>query len=252
MRVLIVDDEALARSYLEGALADIPNVKVVGAAEDVATALVLVRRERPDLILLDVQLRRESGFDLLAQLPPDDLPAVVFVTAYAEHAIRAFDLHAVDYLLKPFDGARLRVALDRAGARLRGGPEERDRLLGLLEALRAAPRYPDRLLITEGGRIFFVAVASIEAIEAQHNHVVLHAGAKTHLLRSSLTALESRLDPWRFVRIHRSTIVSIDHIVEMQPWFQSDLVVIMRGGRQFRVGRRYRDVWDRWKGREAE
>jgi two-component system, LytTR family, response regulator len=244
----IVDDEPLARTHLRRMLDAEPDVKVVGESADVADAIITVRDTTPDLLFLDVQLRGATGFDVLAALDPARRPLVVFVTAYDEHALHAFDVHALDYLLKPFDRPRLQRALDRARASLATRGNQDVRLTELLSALQSARAEPplEHLLVKIDGRTIFVRLAEIEWVDASHNHVVLHVGEQSYKHRESLNSLETRLDSSRFVRVHRSTIVNIDYVAEMQPWFGGDNVLIMRRGQRLRVGRHYRDVWRRW------
>jgi two-component system LytT family response regulator len=253
IRTVVVDDERLARDYLRSLLSREPDVALVGECEDVEAALAAVKETKPDLLLLDVQLRRATGFDLLEQLEEPLVPWVVFVTAFDEHAVRAFEVHALDYLLKPFDGERLRVALDRVRERMAARRDDRAALAELVSELRREARaaqrdrFRDRFMVTADGRSYFIPVSQVEWIDASHNHIVLHVGEREHRLRVPLSAVQGELDPWRFVRIHRSTIVNVDFVAEVQPWYGGDSVIIMRRGQRLRVGRSYRDVWDRWK-----
>ncbi len=260
VRVLVVDDEPLARRTLRVLLGEDAEVEVVGEAGNGAEAVELIRTLAPDLVFLDVQMPEMDGFAVLRALEPGQVPAVVFVTAFDEHAVRAFDSEAADYLLKPFDDERFARALARAKARIgdRRVRELASRLAAALSpaapaapvaepapprpaAPAAEPKYADRLVLKDTGRITFVDVAAIDWIEADDYVVKLHAGAKTHLLREPLRDLERRLDPRRFARIHRSTIVNIGSVKELQPYFHGDYVVIMRDGTRLRLARTRRD-----------
>lgn len=253
IRAIIVDDEPLAREYLRGLLAEHDDVSVVAECEGVADTARAIADLEPDVLFLDIQLRRESGFDIIDSLSSERMPIVVFVTAFDEYAIRAFEVHALDYLLKPFGQDRIGEALSRVRAQLTGRRMEPSRMDELLATLRgaSAQHYPDRLLIAEDSRARFVMLSDVEWIDAMHNHTILHSGGREHRARESISSLARRLDPWRFVRVHRSAIVNIDHVAELQPWFNGDSVLIMRSGKRIRVGRTYRAVLDRWRpGRE--
>ncbi len=248
MRALIVDDEPLARRFLRSLLANVsPAVEVVGEAGDGEAALQAIRAHRPDLVFLDIQMPGMDGLALLQALAPDPAPHIVFVTAYDRYAVQAFDLQAVDYLLKPFDGERLERAVRRAAERMRSDARTKGagdpRLLEILEELRrrAGGGYPERLPVKTEGRIFFVEVDGIDWIEAVNKVVHLHAGGEVHVLRESLSGLAERLDPERFLRIHRGAIVNVARIREVQPWFQGDYVVILQNGKRLTSGRGFRD-----------
>jgi two-component system, LytTR family, response regulator len=261
VRVLVVDDEPLARRTLLLLLSADPQVEVVGEAGNGARALEMIRELAPDLVFLDVQMPEMDGFAVLRALEAERAPAVVFVTAYDDHAVRAFDANAADYLLKPFDDERFARALARAKGRV-GDRRVRElavRLAGMLggaplPALSQPPRpqtpppaapepaaYADRIVLKDAGRITFVETAAIDWIEADDYVVRLHAGAATHLLREPLRDLERRLDPRRFVRIHRSTIVNLRSVKELQPYFHGDYVVILRDGTRLRLSRSRRE-----------
>jgi two-component system LytT family response regulator len=220
-----------------------PAVDVVAEAGDGATALVAIRAERPDLVFLDVQMPGLDGLSLLQQLAPAEAPHVVFVTAYDRYAVEAFDLQAVDYLLKPFDGERLRRAVARVADRIQAGERTDRRLSELLEELRrrASARQLERLPVKVEDRVRFVEVATIEWIEAVDKIVRVHAGGESFLVRESLSALTAQLDPERFVRIHRGATVNVARIREVQPWFHGDYVVVLHGGKRLTSGRGFRD-----------
>lgn len=249
-RVLIADDEPLARERLADLLrAQAPEatVREVGNGQAV---LDLVGSWAPDLLLLDIQMPGQSGLEVVAALDPAQLPLVVFITAHDEHAVQAFEISAVDYLLKPFDDARfaamwrrveerrtagLVVAQARLLAALAGAPDAAPRA-----PTPAVPRYIDRIVIKQDQRTRVVMLQDVQWMESDGNYVRLHAGRDVHLVRETLSSLESRLDPRRFLRIHRRTIVDMRAMKEMQPWFGGDLVMILRDGTKLRVGRSLR------------
>lgn len=248
-RVLIVDDEPLVRRGIAALLAAEPGVQLLGEARNGSEALTQIRALRPDLVFLDVQMPGLDGLGVLASLEPEERPAVVFVTAFDQYAVRAFDLHAVDYLLKPFDDARLRLALGRAQERLRRGTSDSDRasLSALLAELRAPPG-PDRLAVREQGQIVLVPVDEIDWIEAADNYVRLHRGRQYHLLRESLNQLEATLDPRRFARIHRSAMVNLTRVRALEPLPGGEYDVILTDGRRLTLSRGYRDrFYERFK-----
>jgi two-component system, LytTR family, response regulator len=226
MRVLLVDDEPLARQRLRQMLADHNDVAVVGEAEHVGQARELVRSERPDLILLDIRMPGADGFSLVEGLHLTPRPYVIFVTAYAEHAVQAFDAEAVDYLLKPFDEERLARALERA----RGAIAQR-RQGGHLE----------RFAVTTGQLTRYVAAKDVDWIEGHGNYAKLHVGKGTHLVRTTLAALEQQLDPTRFTRVHRSAIVALDRVREIRSLGGGEYRVLLTDGTQVPMSQRYRD-----------
>jgi two-component system, LytTR family, response regulator len=246
LRVLVVDDEPLVRRGLRALLGEESGIELVAEARNGREALALIRAERPDLVFLDVQMPGLSGLGVLEALAPEERPAVVFVTAFDRYAVHAFDLHAVDYLLKPFDEERFRTALGRARERLRPGtnPGTRAALDALLAELRSAATpgdTPDRLAVREGGRIVLVPVGEIDWIEAADNYVRLHRAGGYHLLRESLARLEQTLDPKRFARIHRSAIVNLSRVRALEPLSGGEYEVILEGGRRLTLSRGYRD-----------
>ena len=243
MRCLIVDDEPLARERLRGLLRDERDVEIAAECADGRKAVAAILKLEPDLVFLDVQMPGLDGFGVLEALPPESIPAVIFVTAYDQYALRAFDAQALDYLLKPFDRERFQKALARAREQLRkrqAGTLE-PRLLALLEQLEERKPYLERLVIKSAGRVYFLRTSEVDWIEAEGNYVRLHTGKEAHLLRETMNHLETRLDPQRFLRIHRSTIVNIERIKELHPWFKGEHVVILRDGARLTLGRAYRD-----------
>jgi two-component system LytT family response regulator len=242
-RVLIVDDEPLARERLRTLLADDPGMQVVGEAADGGRAAEAIRTLTPDLVFLDVQMPGSTGFDVIEDVGADKMPFVVFVTAYDRYALRAFDVHALDYLLKPFDRERFRQSLARARQQLQrreGGDLER-RLLALVEDLKPAQSRVDRFVVKSGGRVFFVRNDEIDWIEAAGNYVKLHVGNDAHLFRETMNAVEARLDPDLFFRIHRCHIVNIEQVRELQPWFNGEYVVYLKNATRLTLSRGYRE-----------
>lgn len=246
LRVAIVDDEPLARDAVRLALARMANIEVVAECGDGESAVRSIRERAPDVVLLDIRMPGMDGFEVIDRVGSSEMPAVVFVTAYDQHAIRAFDVHALDYVLKPFEDGRLAEAIDAARQRLALEDEgERVRALTALLASRGSPpegntEYARRIMVTTNDdRIRFVRVDEVSHLESDANYVVVHTGGSFRI-RITLKALLDRLDPRRFVRIHRSTVVNVDHIREVQPWYGSDHVAILRDGTQLKVSRRYR------------
>ena len=242
IRVLIVDDEPLARRRLKGLLARDEEVEVVGSCGSGAEALRLTREQSPDLIFLDVQMPRMDGFEFLRALNPGKLPRIIFVTAHDQYALQAFDVYALDYLLKPFDDERFERALSRAKEQLQSHTETApdSGVQSLLEALRSKSNRLDRVLVKTDGRAFFVRTDEIDWVEAEGKYVRLHAGRQSYLLRGGIGELELQLEPKKFLRIHRSTIVNVERIKEMRPWFHGEYEVVLLDGTLLRLSRRYR------------
>ncbi|WP_396218797.1 LytR/AlgR family response regulator transcription factor [Gemmatimonas sp.] len=273
--MLIVDDESLARQRVRRLLKAQTDVDVVGEAESGHEAVAMIRALQPDLVCLDVQMPGLDGFGVLQELDGGHVPMVLFITAYDEHAQRAFDVHAVDYVLKPVDEDRFRVAFEKA-RKQRANAVAAERLGELLETVRrladggaaladakeatsaagdalanAVPganaggggtgRYASRILVKQDGRMFFVKTADIDWIEADRNYVRLHVGSTAHSIRERISGIEETLDPRLFARIHRSTIVNLNRVREMQQWFSGDYVVILDDGTRLRLSRHYRD-----------
>jgi len=238
-RVLIVDDEPLARRRIRRMLSADDDVEVIGDCGTGREALAFIRERSPDLVFLDVQMPEMDGFDMLKAIEGDRMPLVVFVTAHDQYALKAFEVYALDYLLKPFDRRRFDKALQRAKARLRNesGDKLGRRTLSLLEELKARGDYHDRLVIKEDGRVFFLKAEEIDWIEAEGKYVRLHAGEDAYLLREAIGNMEANLDPKRFARIHRSTIVNIDRIRELEPWFHNEYRVVLRDGTRLMLSR---------------
>ena len=243
IRALIVDDEPLARDGVRLHLEAQTDIEIIGEAIDGDNAVEMINELRPDLVFLDVQMPGLDGFGVIEAVGVDAMPAVVFTTAYDEFALRAFDANAVDYVLKPFDGDRLRRALDQARTQIRGRrrSEIEERLIGLLAELHGKGQYLERIIVRSGGRILILRTDDVDWLEAASNYVRIHAGGREYLLRETMTNLESRLDPAQFVRIHRSTIVRLNRIKELEPLFQGDYVLILEDGTRLTSSRGYRD-----------
>ena len=241
MRALIVDDEAPARAKLRRLLASEPDVTIVGEAANGREAIDLIGRVRPEVVFLDVQMPLLDGFGVIDAVGVEAMPCVVFVTAYDEHALRAFEVQALDYLLKPFAPERLQAVVGRLRRELaRGAPEDvAPKLAALLQAT-TPQRYLQRILVQREGRAVLVPVAHIDRLEAERNDVRLHTRGAVHVVRGTLAELADRLDPASFLRINRSTIVRLDTIKELQPWFHGDYRVILHDGTELMWSRRYR------------
>ena len=243
IRTVIVDDEPLARERIRTLLAAQPDVEIVAECRDGDEAVDAIRRESPDLVFLDVQIPEKNGLEVIEALGSENMPVLVFVTAYDQYALQAFEVHAVDYLLKPFDEERFQKALDRAREAVRRprGNEVNERLLSLLRDLKQPVGYLDRLVVKSAGRLFFLRTEEVDWIESAGNYVCLHVSAESHLLRETMNGVEERLDPAKFVRIHRTAIVNIDRVKELQPLFHGEYQVVLRDGTQLTLSRGYRE-----------
>jgi len=243
IRTLVVDDEPLARERLTSLLSAEPDIEVVGQCRDGEEAVTAIVDHSPDLVFLDVQMPAMNGFEVIDAVGPERMPLVIFVTAYDQHALRAFQVRALDYVLKPFDRERFQEALQRARAQIQRD-ETGDlgrRLLALVKDLRRDQPKTDRLVVKSGGRLFFLRADEIDWIEAAGNYVRLHVGTTSHLLRETMNAIEGRLDPEKFFRIHRSRIVNMERIQEMQPWLNGEYAVVLRTGTRLTLSRGYRE-----------
>jgi two-component system LytT family response regulator len=252
IRTLLVDDEPVARRRLRRLLRSERDVDIVGECADGATAVDTIRTVAPDLVLLDVQMPELDGFHVLQALGQAQLPDVIFVTAHDRYAVRAFEVHALDYLLKPVDADRLGKALERARARLterQRGPVD-PRLIALLQDLAAERRYLARIPVKSDGRVLVVDLADVDWIGAADNYVTLHAASREYLLRDTMGRLERELDPEQFVRIHRSAIVQLDRIRELVSDFHGDFEVVLRDGTRLTLSRSYRAKVETALGRE--
>jgi two-component system LytT family response regulator len=242
IRAAIVDDEPLARRRISNLLMEAGDVEVVAESANGKEAIESLDALPPDLLFLDIQMPEIDGFDVLQAIGVGRVPAVIFVTAYDQFALRAFEAHALDYLLKPFDDERFAAALQRARERIRqqqGGDLDR-RLKALLENVRGDQGYLRRLVVPSGHRNIFVRTEHIDWIEAERNYIRLHVSGRTYLLRENLTRIASALDPATFCRIHRSTIVNVDRIQSVEPLFHGEYLVVLQDGTKLTSGRSYR------------
>jgi len=240
VRILIVDDEAVARRRIRRLLASEPDVDIVGECADGACAVRAIASDKPDLVFLDVQMPELDGFEVVMSMAAAERPGIVFVTAFDRYALRAFDVHAIDYLLKPFTRDRFRTALARARDR-HARPRRDPRVDALLTDLHGQRRYSARVAVRVGEKFVVVRWQDVDWIEAADNYVKLHAGSKEFLLRETLASLEHQLDPERFARIHRSVIVQIDRIAEINPATHGDADVVLRTGATLVLTRTWRD-----------
>ena len=252
LRALIVDDEPLARTALVRLLKRERDIQLAGQCGDGESAVEAIRSSPPDLVFLDIQMPEMDGFQVVEAVGIDAMPVTVFVTAYDRYAIRAFDSNAVDYLLKPFEPERFARALARARDHCLGRQDKdsAQRLFSLLNS-RLQSDYAQRIAVAVGGRIVFVAAAEIDWIEAEGNYARLHAARKIYDVRETLQSLMEKLDPREFVRIHRSTIVNLQRIREVQPWFRGAHIVLLHTGEQLRMSRYQRDAVERLLGKRA-
>ncbi|PWU16824.1 MAG: DNA-binding response regulator [Verrucomicrobia bacterium] len=244
IRILIVDDEPLARERIRSLLKSETGVEIVGEAASGVEALACIRKHSPDLVFLDVQMPGMGGFEMLAALGEEQLPLVIFVTAYDQHALKAFEVHALDYLLKPFKPARFKQTLERARQELatKEAGTISENLLDLLRQHKPKPERLTRLAVRIGERVVFVKIHEVSHIEAAGNYLVLHVGKESHIIRDTLGALQEKLDPRQFLRISRSTLVNVDQIKEMRPFFKGEHVVILLNGKELAMTRGFKEV----------
>ena len=242
IRALIVDDEPVARRGIRQHLAARPDVEIVGECGDGAGSGRRDPGAAPDLVFLDVQMPEMDGFEVIQAVGVEQMPAMIFVTAYDEYAMRAFEVHALDYLLKPFDGDRFRQALEHARSHIerRVPLNVGEQLRAVLEEHLAGRKHLERLVVKSAGRIFFLDVAEIDWMEAADNYAELHVGKQCHLVRQTLGSLEARLDPQRFVRIRHSTIVNLSKVKELRPSSGGEYDVVLHSGVVLESSRRYR------------
>jgi two-component system, LytTR family, response regulator len=249
IRAIIVDDETLARRGISRLLKGHDDITVVSECADGTSAVAAIIAHAPDLVFLDVQMPEMTGFDVVAAVGEEHMPATIFVTAHDRYAIDAFEANAVDYLLKPFGRERFDKAVSRARSRLAGQSNgTAGQLVQLLKQVRAQPAYADRVPVALNDRVVFVRAQDIDWIEADGNYARLYAGARVFEIRETLTALERSLDPRRFLRIHRSTIVNADRIIEVRPWFHGHHIVVLANGKELRLSRYQRESVERLLG----
>jgi two-component system LytT family response regulator len=242
LRFLIVDDEPLIRQGIRNGLVGIEGIEIIGECESGSQATEAILSQDPDLVLLDVQMPDCTGLDVVRRVGPQRMPAVVFITAYDEYAVSAFELNAVDYLLKPFDDDRLRAAIERARQRISANRQALfvQQLQALLETKEH--KWPERLVVREGDRLEFVPVEAVDWIESANNYVVLHCGPKQHVLTETLTNLDRRLNPAKFLRIHRCRIVNVSRIVGARPFLSGTYQLELHNGTRLGTGRQYHDA----------
>ncbi len=251
IRAIIVDDEPLARERIRTLLGHESDFEILAECENGNEAIDAIERLAPDLVFLDVQMPAVDGFDVLAALDQDRLPSVVFVTAYDRYAVKAFEVHALDYLLKPFDSGRFSTALERARKQVdqaRAG-RARTELVALINNMKADQRAREKLLVKTEGKVIFVPADRIVWIEAAGNYVRIHTRDDLYLMRETMSGMERRLPLDRFVRIHRSTMVNFDDIKELLPTFNNEFMVVLRNGEKLRLSRKYRPDLERRLGK---
>jgi two-component system LytT family response regulator len=244
---LIVDDEALARARLRKLLAGAADVEILGECGNGPEAISFIGEKHPDLVFLDVQMPEVSGFDVLRALPLKDWPAVIFVTAHDQHAIEAFEVHALDYLLKPFTQARLLDAVDRARQHLEAKnlADINQQLAQLLEASKPDRAYLNRIAVKTGSQTLFVRIEEVDYVESAANYAVVHTSTENHVLRETLTNLESRFPPRLFLRISRSTLVNLDRVKSLQAGARGEYLVVLQNGRQLLMTRGIKEIQER-------
>jgi two-component system, LytTR family, response regulator len=244
IRTVLIDDEPPARRKLRHLLSSETDTSIVGEAGSGAEAVEVLSRLQPDLAFLDIQLPDCTGFDVVESLQSREHLHLIFVTAHDDFALKAFDVHAVDYLLKPVEPSRFAQSLERVRRMIKAPDTSRiaSRLDELVQSLRSDPGYVRRLLIQEEERSIFLEVSRIDWIESARNYVCIHSGNCTHVVRSSLESLASKLNPAVFRRINRSEIINVERIMEVRPWFHGDQKVILKGGKELNWSRRYRSA----------
>ncbi len=254
IRTLVIDDEPLAREHLRGLLASRDDIEVIGECGDGASAEAAIREQRPELVLLDVQMPEGGGFDVVRRIGVEQMPAVIFVTAYDQHALAAFEVHALDYVLKPVNRARFAKAIDRVvkllrpqeggtspvGPRSDGGGHDWSSLARAMELMEEPRAGADRLTVRAGDRMLYLRMQDIDWVEAADDVARLHVGKHVFEHRITLSQLEQRLPSRTFLRVHRSTIVNVERIREFQPWFQGDWVIVLADGTRVQTGKSYR------------
>lgn len=240
IRTLIVDDEPWARTRLASLLRDESDFTIVQSAASATEAIDAIRALTPDVVFLDVQMPEQNGFAVIDAIGADSMPLVVFATAYEQHAVRAFDAQALDYLLKPFDEERFARTLARVRHELSDLQSARASLQLLMQARQGERRYLQRVAVSSAGRVLFVKTSEIDWLESEGNYVMLHVGPKRHLLRESMSAMADKLDPQQFVRLHRCAIVNVERIRELSPWSRGEQAIVLHDGTQLTIGRTFR------------
>jgi two-component system LytT family response regulator len=251
IRVLIVDDEVLARERVRDLLSRHTDIHIIGECANGDEAATVLQHISADIMFLDVQMPEADGFEAIEAIPPARLPYIIFISAFDHYAVRAFELNALDYLLKPFDRERFEKTLTRARTAINSRKDESlgDRLISVLETVKTNPSHLERLIVKNNGHVCFVKAEEIDWIEAEGNYVRLHTARESHLLRETISALENCLDPKKFLRVHRSTIINIDRVKEMQSWFHGEYRIIMQSGAELMLSRNYRDRLNEFLGK---
>jgi two-component system LytT family response regulator len=246
VRTIIVDDEELARERLRSLLGKEKEIEIIGEVGDGKSAVALIDKEKPDLVFLDVQMPELDGFEVLQNLSHQ--PNVVFVTAHDKFALKAFDVHAVDYLLKPFDKERFQTALKRVLEKVRSKALEAEKISAVLNEVKPPSKPVERLMVKTEGRVLLIKTEDLDWVEAADNYVNLHVGNEAHLMRETMSSLEGKLPPEKFMRISRSSIVNLERIKELQPMFHGEYVVILKNGTKLTLSRTYREKLDQLMG----
>lgn len=242
IRALVVDDEPLAREIIREMIRRDSEIEIIGECGNGMDAVTMIEADRPEMVFLDIQMPEMDGFAVIEAVGAQAMPVVIFVTAYDQYAVNAFKVHALDYILKPFDWERFADALLKAKSQIRRENDLSDKLDALLRQMRKKHDFVERLIIKTNGRVIFLRTEEIDWIEAEGNYVRLHVGKDSYLQRDTIGSMEAKLDPTQFPRIHRSAIVNIDRVQELRPWFQGDYCVILRNGKELPLSRNY---WDK-------
>ncbi len=244
IRSLIVDDEPLARKRIAAFLNDMPGISVIGECGSGREAIKLIREKSPDLLFLDIQMPEVGGFDVLQAIGRENMPIIIFTTAHDQHALKAFEVHALDYLLKPFSRQRFAGAVERARIQF-GNLNHREpdpKIAALIETLRPEQRHLSRFVVRSSQRVVFVKVTDVDWIESAGNYALLHIGAQTHIIRETMQALEKKLCPGSFRRVSRSAIVNLSRIKEIQPMVKGEYTLILETGKHLAMSRSLRDL----------
>lgn len=243
IKTLIVDDEPIARDRVRRMLREESDIEIIGECGNGKEAVNFINEKQPDLVFLDIQMPEMNGFEAVQSISSEKVPAIIFVTAFDQYAIQAFDVHALDYLLKPFNRERFKRAVTRAREQIEKAQSGKidERLASLLADLTSSKKYLERLVVKSVGRVFFLRTEEVDWIEAAGNYAKLHVGREGHLIRETMNGLESKLNPDKFLRIHRSTLVNIDRIKELNPLFSGDYTVMLKNGTELTLSRNYRD-----------
>ena len=243
LHVLIIDDEPLARERIRRLLSDQSTVEILRECESGTDAIEAIHALKPDLIFLDVQMPEVDGFAVLAAIPSEARPAVIFTTAFDQFAVKAFEVHALDYILKPFDRERLLTAVEKARRSLKSdeATDQQARLTRLIEEVRPAKPAPDRISVKSGGKITLLRPEDIDWIEASDNYVTLRVGKVSHMIRETMTSMESQLEGKKFLRVSRSTIVNVERVKELHSLFHGDYVIVLHDGTKLNASRNYRE-----------